>query len=141
MKGGFVTHLMEFSLSLNQINKRLESKYGLSLVQWYLLQTLLDMPAVSPQQLARAIGVTPGTLSQALTRLERKRLLFMRDDPQDARRKMISITRSGKKSMEEAGAEFARAFDGCERMDKEMGQIAGFLRDKVKVRLAPEMAD
>ncbi len=136
----FVAHLIDFSLSLNHINKMLESKCGLSLVQWYLLKTLLEMPAVSPQNLAKALRVTPGTLSQALARLEKKDLLFVREDPKDARRKMISITRAGKERLERAGAEFDRAFAGSGRVDREMNEVTGFLRDKVRARLVSEMA-
>ena len=61
-----ISRLMNLSLTLHHINKTLESKCGMSIVQWSLLKTLLNMPAASPLILAKALGVTPGTLSQTL---------------------------------------------------------------------------
>ena len=130
-----ISSLMELSLTLHQINKTLESKCGLSVVQWSLLKTLLNMPAVSPLVLAKALGVTPGTLTQTLTRLDRKKFLFMCDDPNDARKKMISITRLGKEALETVDREYERAFAGIDLVENAIGQIDGYLKTKVKIRL------
>ncbi|MGE0764461.1 MAG: MarR family winged helix-turn-helix transcriptional regulator [Bdellovibrionales bacterium] len=131
----FVSRLMGLSLTLQMINKNLETKYGLSIVQWSLLKTLLNMPTVSPQVLAKALGVTPGTLSQTLGRLSRKRYLFICDDPTDARKKMISITRLGRDALVAASTEYDLVFSEIETVNDNIGQIDDFLKNKVRVRL------
>lgn len=130
-----ISRLMDLSLTLQNINKSLELKCGLSVVQWSLLKTLLNMPAVSPLVLARALGVTPGTLSQTLMRLDRKKYLFMCDDPTDARKKMISITRLGKKALASVDEEFERIFSEINLIDDGVTKIDDFLKNKVKVSL------
>lgn len=130
-----ISRLMNLSLTLQNINKSLELKCGLSVVQWSFLKTLLNMPAVSPQILARALGVTPGTLSQTLTRLERKKYLFMCDDPTDARKKMISITRSGKDALASVNKIFEQIFSEIDLIEDGLTKIDDFLKDKVKLRL------
>lgn len=130
-----ISSLVGLSLSLHQINKTLEAKCGLSVVQWSFLKTLIGMPAVSPHLLAKALGVSPSTLSQSLNRLAKKDLLFMRDDPSDARKKMISITRLGKESLEVADIEYKKVFSEINSIQNELRKIGEFLVQKVKVRL------
>lgn len=127
---------MDLNLTLHHVNKTLESKCGLSVVQWYLLKNLLNMPAVSPLVLAKALGVTPGTLTQTLTRLDRKKLLFMCDDPNDARKKMISITRLGRDTLENVDREYERAFAGIELFESAIAQLDEYLKTKVKIHLS-----
>lgn len=137
-----ISRLMDLSLMLQNINKVLEAKCGLSLVQWSLLKTLINMPAVSPLVLAKTLKITPGTLSQTLTRLDRKEYLFMCDDPTDARKKMISITRLGKDALTAVGKEFERVFSEIDLIDGEIEKIDNYLRQKVKVYLlGPDMSE
>lgn len=130
-----ITCLMNLNLSLQNINKSLELKYGLSVVQWSLLKILLNMPAVSPLILAKALGVTPGTLSQTLMRLDRKKYLFMCHDPTDARKKMISITRLGKDALVSVDEEFEKLFSEVNIIDDDIQKINDYLKKKIKVRL------
>ena len=124
---------MNLSLTLHHINKTLESKCGMSIVQWSLLKTLLNMPAASPLILAKALGVTPGTLSQTLTRLNKKKYLFMCDDPNDARKKMISITRLGKATLDVIDREYERIFAEINLIHHEVEQLDNYLKNKVKI--------
>lgn len=130
-----ITRLMDLSLSLHHINKTLEAKCGLSVVQWSLLKTLLDMPAVSPLMLSKALGVTPGTLSQTLARLDKKKYLFMCDDPTDARKKMISITRLGRDVLASIDQEYERIFSEIDSIKNHVEKIHSYLNDSVKHRL------
>ena len=83
-------------ISLHNFNKKAEREFGISLVQWRLLKQLIDMPAVSAFNLAKAVGVHPSTLTQTLRRLEIKKYIFIAEDPKDSRKKVISLTRQGK---------------------------------------------
>lgn len=130
-----ISRLMDLNQTLQHVNKTLESKCGLSVVQWSLLRTLLNMPAVSPLVLAKALGVTPGTLSQTLGRLDKKKYLFMCDDPSDARKKMISITRLGKEALETIDVELEHVFSEIHVIDGEVERVNEYLRKKVKTRL------
>lgn len=130
-----ISCLMELSLTLQNINKTMETKCGLSVVQWSLLKTLLNMPAVSPMFLAKALGVTPGTLTQTLTRLDRKKYLFMCDDPTDARKKMISITRLGRDMLTSIDQEYERIFSEIDSIKDDVEHIHHYLNTKVKNRL------
>jgi DNA-binding MarR family transcriptional regulator len=127
--------LLSLSLNIQGINKALEAKYGLSIVQWALLRHLLEMPAVSPLVLARTLQVTPGTLSQTLTRLSRKGYVFVCGDPRDARRKMISITRRGRDALEDFQDVYASAFSEISHLAGELRLLNDFLTAKVRSRL------
>ncbi len=135
-----ITRLMNLNLMCQNINKILETKFGLSMVQWSLLKTLLNMPAVSPLVLAKALQVTPGTLTQTLNRLDRKKYLFMCNDPTDARKKMISITKLGKDTLSSIDEIFKRIFSEINLVDSEIEKIDNYLRQKVKSRiLSPDI--
>ena len=92
--------LIRIGVTIQQMNKCTEKTLGLSLVQWYLLKQLIDLPASSAFNLAQAVGVHPSTLTQTLKRLEKKKYIFTTEDPSDSRRKLISITRFGKEKLE-----------------------------------------
>lgn len=92
--------LFRIGNSIQALNKRTEKYCGLSLVQWCLLKYLIDMPGSSAQLLAKAVGVHPSTLTQTLKRLEKKKFIFITEDPKDSRKKLISITRAGKYTLE-----------------------------------------
>lgn len=126
---------MDLSLSLHHINKTLEAQCGLSVVQWSLLKTLLDMPAISPLMLSKALGVTPGTLSQTLVRLEKKKYLFMCSDPTDARKKMISITRLGRDALTSIDQKYERIFLEIESIKDDVETVHDYLNNTIKHRL------
>lgn len=95
-----IARLVRLSLAFHHLNKTAESRFGLSLVQYQLLQVLRDMPGCSPMHLAEASGLHASTLTQSLKRLERKRLLFAEEDPRDSRKKILGITRKGHLAIE-----------------------------------------
>ncbi len=95
-----IRRLVQESLSFHNKNKAAEKNFGLSLVQYHLLVTLRDLPGCSPQELARAAGMHPSTLTQSLKRLKRKEALYIATDPRDSRKKILSLTRKGRGLME-----------------------------------------
>lgn len=90
-----IAHLVQMNLAFHNLNKGAELRLGLSLVQYYLLTILRDMPGCSPQRLADAAGMHPSTLTQSLKRLRRKQTVFVGEDPKDSRKKILSMTRNG----------------------------------------------
>src|SRR5688500_2072878 len=102
-KEGFrenIGRIFHLTLSLHHVNKRFEASFGLSLVQLYVLESLRQTPAVNLNVLAREVGVHASTLTQTIKRLSRKQYVLVIDDPLDQRKKVISLTRSGKEAIE-----------------------------------------
>ena len=97
--------LCHVGISIHHLNKKSEKNLGLSLVQWCLLKNLIDLPGASAHLLSKAVGVHPSTLTQTLKRLEKKNLVFITNDPRDSRKKLISITRSGKDLLQKTSSE------------------------------------
>lgn len=92
--------VFQIGLSIHSLNKRSEKKMGLSLVQWCLLEQLIDMPGTSAHDLSKAVGVHPSTLTQTLKRLEKKGYVFTNVDPKDSRKKQVALTKAGKRILE-----------------------------------------
>ncbi len=123
--------LFQIGSSLQLLNKRSERDFGLSLVQWYLLRRLVDMPACSPLALASAVGVQPSTLTQSMKRLGRKGLLILVHDPRDSRKKLVSITRQGKKALDEASGKILLWSTNIEPLTPEIHRVRECLRSQV----------
>ncbi|OFZ18254.1 MAG: hypothetical protein A2Z20_10710 [Bdellovibrionales bacterium RBG_16_40_8] len=122
-----LSNLMSLNLIFQAINKTLEAKYGLSIVQWSFLKTLAGMPAIAPLALAKALRVSPGTLSQTTMRLEKKKYIFVCNDPKDARKKMISLTRSGKDTLDSIDKSYTLIFSNIQNISSELKTIEIFL--------------
>lgn len=71
---------------------------GMTIAQFTVLNHFvrLDVIEKSPAQLASAFQVTRPTMTSTLTRLARAGLIDIRDDPQDGRAKLVSITAQGR---------------------------------------------
>lgn len=95
-----IDSLFHLSLVLHHLNKDVERKFRLSLVQLFVLLRLRQLPGVSAQVLASAVGVHPSTLSQTLRRLSRKEFVFVTEDPKDSRKKILALTKRGKESID-----------------------------------------
>lgn len=100
MKTNVLFSLFHIGVSIQSLNKKTEKKLGLSLVQWCLLRQLLSRPGVSAHVLAISVGVHPSTLTQTLKRLEKKGFVYLAEDPKDSRKKIISLTRLGKSTLD-----------------------------------------
>lgn len=97
-------------VSLQHLSGRLESRSGVSLAQWAILQSLIDTPAVSAYGLAQKVGIQPCTLTQALKRLGKKKWILIVKDPNDSRKKMLSLTRTGKDVLDQANLQMEAWF-------------------------------
>jgi DNA-binding MarR family transcriptional regulator len=74
------------------------TRHGLSPLQGQILQTLAGGSPPEPlvTALARELGVTQPTVTEALGALERKRLVTRRVDPADGRRWRLALTKRGR---------------------------------------------
>jgi DNA-binding MarR family transcriptional regulator len=124
--------LFHIGNSIHLLNKRSEKLLGLSLVQWYLLKRLIDMPGCSPLALAAAVGVSPGTLTQTMRRLERKGFLFLAEDPKDSRKKLVAITRAGKRVLEGASEEIQAWAKDIAPFGREIARVHSCLRRQLR---------
>ena len=99
--------ILRLGLRIQHINQKLEQDSGMTLTQWSLLKCLVDNPTMSALNLAQSLGIQPSTLTQSLKRLERKGLIIVTKDPLDARRKLLSVTRSGNLALRETDLKIA----------------------------------
>lgn len=84
------------NLEFHRRNQRAEELWGATLVQVYVLHRIQFCPGISPQELAVVTGMHPSTLTQTLKRLHTRRWICIEEDPRDARRKMLLLTRGGR---------------------------------------------
>lgn len=124
--------LFHIGISIHQLNKESERRSGLSLVQWCLLRHLIDMPAASAHALAKTVGVHPSTLTQTLKRLERKKYIFITEDPKDSRKKLISITRAGKDALEKTSLQMKGWADDLSTLGSALSYVRSLLQDNVE---------
>lgn len=89
------------------------------------------MPAVSAHALAKAVGIHPSSLTQTLKRLERKKYIFVIGDPQDTRKKIISITRSGKDILSATSEKMDNWSKGLSGLGNELVSIQAYLETQV----------
>jgi len=61
-----------------------------------LLASLADEGAASQAELSRRTGIDPSDVVAAINELESRRLVTRRRDPHDARRNVITLTRTGR---------------------------------------------
>ncbi len=127
--------IFKIGLSIHNFNKISERETGLSLVQWCLLNKLMDMPAASALALAKGVGVHPSTLTQSLKRLEKKGFVFVADDPRDSRRKMISLTRNGQAALQLAQMKMQEWENNFSTIKPELAQVQSHLAKQVGTQL------
>lgn len=68
---------------------------GLSSLEWRVLATLSSQHAMTVGQLAQEVLSQQPTVTKLLQRLSAQDWVALRDDPQDQRRTLVSITTSG----------------------------------------------
>lgn len=85
---------------------------GLPLSQFAVLNHFSHLGGEkSPAQLARVFHLTKGAMTNTIKRLEAVGYVRVRDDAQDGRRKLVSLTERGKIARDEAIAALAPVFN------------------------------
>jgi MarR family 2-MHQ and catechol resistance regulon transcriptional repressor len=82
---------------------------GLGLSDFGVLEALLHKGPLPVNAIGSKIRLTSGSISVAIDRLEKKRLVERQNDPEDRRARIVHLTPEGRKLIECAFAEHARA--------------------------------
>lgn len=102
--------LMADQLARNRLSKVLPK--GMELSHFGVLNLLARLSAeMSPAELARAFHVTRGAMTNTLTKLEWAGYVHIRPDWDDARRKMVAISPSGRAARDAALAAITPLID------------------------------
>ena len=115
--------LVQVGLSIHHLGKKAQRSSGLSIAQWYLLKQLQSQPGICAQELCKAVGVHPSTLTQSLKRLQRKGLVYIGEDPRDSRKKIIALTRDGKEKMDGSTAQMQNIVDNLATLKSAIARI------------------
>lgn len=131
-----IDSLFHINLTLNHLNKGMERRFKLSLVQLFVLLRLRTLPASCSQALSEAIGIQPSTLTQTIRRLVRKEYIFVTDDPRDSRKRLISLTRKGKEITEEVYQDLKEIVNNLEGNVKDTLEESLHFLSQVKEEIA-----
>ncbi|MGV9703875.1 MarR family winged helix-turn-helix transcriptional regulator [Streptomyces sp. NPDC003483] len=88
---------------------------GLSLSRTKVLQVLAQHGALHQAELSEALGQAPRSVTQAVEALERAGLVTRTSDPEDRRRKTVSLTATGRAALttaEQAGQQMLQQLFG-----------------------------
>jgi DNA-binding MarR family transcriptional regulator len=101
-----------------QVDQYMMSTAGLSLSRTKVLQALAGRGALHQAELAATLGQAPRSVTQIVEGLERLGLVARTGDPEDRRRKTVSLTDTGRTTLtaaEQAGTHALRqCFDSLE---------------------------
>lgn len=84
---------------------------GMEMSHFSVLNHLNNSGEKTPAQLARNFHLTKGAMTNTLQKLEASGYVHIRPDWDDARRKQVSISRSGQAAREQALAQLIPAFE------------------------------
>ncbi|MCP4114599.1 MAG: MarR family transcriptional regulator [Desulfobacteraceae bacterium] len=93
--------IVEFYEKLSSWEESVVRDSGLTTAQIHTIEIVGHAGAIKMKDLAGKIGVTTGTLTVGIDRLEKKGLLVRRPHEKDRRSYMIELTREGMKYFEE----------------------------------------
>jgi DNA-binding MarR family transcriptional regulator len=86
---------------------------------WGVLSVLRAFGPQTPTSLAAFLGMAPTTLSSAITRLSRRRLVRKRRNPDDGRSYLLEVGARGEALIERVGPSFR---DALQRINEELGE-------------------
>jgi MarR family 2-MHQ and catechol resistance regulon transcriptional repressor len=97
--------LIKMHRMINQIDRRtahIAAKYDLTLSQFGVLEALYHVGDLTVGEVKEKILSSDGTIPVVVKNLEKRGLLFRKQDPQDKRKSILSLTEKGKKVISEA---------------------------------------
>jgi MarR family 2-MHQ and catechol resistance regulon transcriptional repressor len=97
--------LIKMHRMINQIDRRtahIAAEYDLTLSQFGVLEALYHVGDLTVGEVKEKILSSDGTIPVVVKNLEKRGLLFRKQDPQDKRKSILSLTEKGKKVISEA---------------------------------------
>jgi DNA-binding MarR family transcriptional regulator len=94
----------EFSISMVLFRNQIAAKLGLNITDMECLDVLFFKGISSPTELAKHLGITSGSMTTMLDRLERSGLIKRQSNPHDRRGKQIILN---EKAIKKVGLMFA----------------------------------
>ena len=95
LKADFGHRLLEFYERLSAWEQGVVAEGNLSPAQMHALEMLGHMGTPTMKALAGRLGVTTGTLTAMIDRLEKEKLVVRKRNPNDRRSTMLELTESG----------------------------------------------
>lgn len=88
----FIQLLWQLDHGLNKRSRRLLRLFGVTAPQRFIIRLIALRPGSTPSQIARALHVTPATVTRVVQRMEEAGLLRREPDPDDSRRVLLHLT-------------------------------------------------
>lgn len=119
---------------------------GITPLQYTIMTVVESNEGLSSAQLSRRFYVTPQTMGQVLAGLEERGFLRRREDPENRRVLLVSLTAKGRKLVDDCGrviasieAEIFHAPDNPETvaLREQLQQVANYLRQNTTAAATP----
>ncbi len=94
--------LRKITQAIDLHSKHLQKTVGITSPQLVILQELAHHESLSVSELSKLVSLSQGTVTEIVTRLERKFLISKRKSEEDKRRSLVSITETGSQLIEKA---------------------------------------
>lgn len=120
--------------SMDIASRQLISEHGLTTPQLICAQTLVEQGPLTTGMLARAISLSPATVTGILDRMERRGLITRERRPEDKRRVLVDVTAAGRAAAEAAPSflakRLAQSLEGLPERDRaEIQRVILYLAD------------
>ena len=114
--------IRQITRAIDMHSRQLIREHGLTVPQLLVLKAALNAPGASVGQVARAVQLSQGTVTQILIRLELRGLLERTRNTWDRRRVAITVTPAGKALLDHAPQplqeHFLRAFQDLDEWEQ-----------------------
>jgi MarR family 2-MHQ and catechol resistance regulon transcriptional repressor len=99
--------LLRTTEAMGCVARRSMQEAGLGFSDFVLLEALLHLGPLTPSALAGKVGLTSGSITAALDRLEGRGLVVRRSSPTDLRSRIVELADAGRALIEPAYARHA----------------------------------
>jgi MarR family 2-MHQ and catechol resistance regulon transcriptional repressor len=126
--------MLRSTQAMDAVARQSMDRVGLGFSDFVLLEALLHLGPLTPSALGDKVGLTSGSITAAVDRLERRGLLQRADNPLDGRSRLVELLPAGSAIIEPAYAEhaadlqrvFASALSALQR--RELFELLGRVR-------------
>lgn len=128
--------------AVDMYSRYLALRYQLTGPQLVCVRELLKHGAMSPGALAKAVSLSPATITGIVDRLEKRQLITRERSPDDKRKVVIALTRPGRAQVAKMPPPLHETFSLrlAELSDTEQAEINDVLRKIVDMMEAGDMA-